>query len=92
MAYTGPYPPETEEQIKAYMTGSTDDPVEQSAPPVICPFCGKGVKQDTFGYEEEEGQWFYIRSVDYPDPVVGGMQRWVCIKDTTHVFFHSNEK
>ncbi len=95
MAYTGPWPPETKEDVEAYLIGSTNDPVEKASPPTMCPYCGAGVERSPFldTLVEDDQDWFYITSCDRNSNAFAlDMQRWWCVKDKSHVFYHSTEK
>jgi hypothetical protein len=94
MAYTGAFPPVTEEEIKAYLIGSTNDPVEKGPPPVMCPYCGAVVERSPFldTLVQDDTHEFYITSEDSGDAFAIDMQRWWCVKDKSHVFYHSTEK
>jgi hypothetical protein len=61
--------------------------------PIMCPFCGKGVKQEPFydTFAEDKKDWFFIRSEEDPSALVGDMQRWSCVENKKHIFFHSTD-
>ncbi len=84
----------TKEDIEACLIGSTNDPVEKASPPTMCPYCGAGVERSPFldTLVQDDANEFYIRCELAPDAFAIDMQRWWCVKDKSHVFYHSTEK
>jgi len=68
--------------------------IKKAKPPIMCPYCHRGVKRVPFGdsIAFDNAQFYYIRMEEDPSVIQGNIQRWDCLADKKHVFYHSTDQ